>query len=104
MLTRAAEGHAHVGWAAEWARPETSGWSTEACVPVGEAVFAASNGAMTPQYGMMHLMHFGARCEGDFVIFDANNPPVINDENAPSVFGADARGSEAAKGRKERRA
>ena len=53
---------------------------------------------------MMHLMHFGARCEGDFVIFDANNPPVINDENAPSVIVADARGSEAAKERKERRA
>ncbi|MED5528150.1 MAG: hypothetical protein VYC81_05785, partial [Actinomycetota bacterium] len=60
-------------------------------VPVDEEVYEKSEGAMTPQHGMLHMMHQGRRCEGEFVFFNRNDPPIITDANAPSVNVADER-------------
>jgi len=43
---------------------------------IDERVDMKSDGKMAPQFGKMLLDHYGKPCEGQFVFFNANDPPI----------------------------
>ena len=59
---------------------------------IDERVDKNSDGKMAPQFGKMLLDHYGKLCEGQFVFFNANDPPIAKMSTPAAATGARAGG------------
>jgi len=70
---------------------------------IDERVDMNSDGKMAPQFGKMLLDHYGKLCEGQFVFFNANDPPIAKMSTPAAATGDTRGGTRRRRKRSERR-
>jgi hypothetical protein len=70
---------------------------------VNPRVFEYSGGKMAPQFGKMLWDHYGKPCDGQFVFFNANDPPIAKMSTPAAATGDTRGGTRRRRKRSERR-